>query len=106
MCCAAFLALSGIGLTMLVDNPLIEVVKMAPLGMLVGLAAGMATAEAEEVATLPTTAEPQRGAVLLSRAELVRILVLHSRYATGSSSPARTASSRTRWSCCANVAMT
>jgi len=67
VCCAAFLALSGIGLTMLVDNPLIEVVKMAPLGMLVGLAAGMATAEAEEVAALPTTAEPKRGAVMLTR---------------------------------------
>ena len=67
VCCAAFLALSGIGLTMLVDNPLIEVVKMAPLGMLVGLAAGMATAEAEEVAALPPTAEPRRDAVLLAR---------------------------------------
>src|SRR6478735_3880468 len=55
VCCAALLALSGIGLTMLVDNPLIEVVKMAPLGMLVGLAAGMATAE------------PKRGAVMLTR---------------------------------------
>ena len=67
VCCAAFLALSGIGLTMLVDNPLIEVVKMAPLGMLVGLAAGMAAAEDEEVAVLPTTAEPRRGAVVLTR---------------------------------------
>jgi len=67
VCCAAFLALSGIGLTMLVDNPLIEVVKMAPLGMLVGLAAGMAAAEDEEVPVLPTTAEPRRGAVVLTR---------------------------------------
>ncbi len=67
VCCAAFLALAGIGLTMLVDNPLIEVVKMAPLGMLVGLAAGMATADVEDVAALPTTAEPRRDAVLLGR---------------------------------------
>jgi hypothetical protein len=35
--------------------------------MLVGLAAGMATAEAEEVAALPTTAQPKRGAVVLTR---------------------------------------
>jgi O-antigen ligase len=45
VCCAAFLALAGIGLTMLVDNPLIEIVKMAPLGALVGLALGMVAAE-------------------------------------------------------------
>jgi O-antigen ligase len=42
--CAAFLALVGISLTMMVDNPLIEIAKMAPLGAIVGLAAGMASA--------------------------------------------------------------
>ncbi len=67
VCCAAFLALSGIGLTMLVDNPLIEVVKMAPLGILVGLAAGMSAAETEDVPAVPATAERRRDAVLLTR---------------------------------------
>jgi O-antigen ligase len=42
--CAAFLALTGIALTMMVDNPLIEIAKMAPLGAIVGMAAGMASA--------------------------------------------------------------
>ncbi|HUZ83472.1 MAG TPA: O-antigen ligase family protein [Gaiellales bacterium] len=38
---AAFLALVGIALCMSVDNPLIEIIKMAPLGALVGLSIGM-----------------------------------------------------------------
>jgi len=67
VCCAAFLALSGIGLTMLVDNPLIEVVKMAPLGILVGLAVGMSSAETEDVPAVAASAERRRNAVLLER---------------------------------------
>lgn len=40
--CAAFLALTGIAMAMFVDNPLIEIAKMAPLGALAGLALGVA----------------------------------------------------------------
>jgi O-antigen ligase len=38
---AAFLVLIGIGLTMLVDNPLIELARMGPLGILVGMSLGL-----------------------------------------------------------------
>ena len=44
---AALLALTGIAATMLVDNPLIEIAKMAPLGAMVGLALGLAARPAE-----------------------------------------------------------
>lgn len=37
---AAFLLLIGIGLVMIVDNPLIELGRMAPLGILIGLSLG------------------------------------------------------------------
>jgi O-antigen ligase len=55
--CAAFLALTGVALTMLVDNPLIEVGKMAPLGALAGLALG--TAARPRSAHEPSTADHQ-----------------------------------------------
>ena len=45
-CCASFLALTGIAITMMVDNPLIEIGKMAPLGAMAGVAIGMAAAQA------------------------------------------------------------
>jgi O-antigen ligase len=38
---AAFLVLVGIGLTMIVDNPLIELARMGPMGILVGLSMGL-----------------------------------------------------------------
>ncbi len=38
---AAFLVLVGVGLTMIVDNPLIELGRMAPVGILVGLSLGL-----------------------------------------------------------------
>jgi O-antigen ligase len=38
---AAFLVLIGIGLTMIVDNPFIELGRMGPLGILVGLSLGL-----------------------------------------------------------------
>jgi O-antigen ligase len=38
---AAFLALVGIALAMIVDNPLIELARMGPLGILVGLSLGL-----------------------------------------------------------------
>jgi O-antigen ligase len=40
---AAFLVLVGIGLTMIVDNPFIELGRMGPLGILVGLSLGLPT---------------------------------------------------------------
>jgi O-antigen ligase len=43
---AAVLSMIGISLCMIVDNPLIEVVKMGPLGALVGLSLGIAAANA------------------------------------------------------------
>ena len=46
VCGAAFLGLMGIAMSMLVDNPLIEVGKMAPLGALAGVAIGMCAATA------------------------------------------------------------
>jgi O-antigen ligase len=53
---AAFLALVGIALCMIVDNPLIEVVKMGPLGLLVGLSLGIAAATAASQPAYPATA--------------------------------------------------
>jgi O-antigen ligase len=38
---AAFLVLVGIGIAMLVDNPLIELARMGPLGIMVGLSLGL-----------------------------------------------------------------
>jgi O-antigen ligase len=38
---AAFLVLVGVGLTMIVDNPIIELARMGPLGILVGLSLGL-----------------------------------------------------------------
>jgi O-antigen ligase len=49
---AAALAVVGIALVMLVDNPLIEIVKMGPLGALVGMSLGMAARP------LPPPADP------------------------------------------------
>jgi hypothetical protein len=54
VCGAAFLALMGIAMAMLVDNPLIEVGKMAPLGALAGVAIGMCAA----TAAAPAAAAP------------------------------------------------
>jgi O-antigen ligase len=39
--CAAFLALIGLALTMIVDNPLIEVSKMGPIAVIVGMSLGL-----------------------------------------------------------------
>jgi O-antigen ligase len=57
---AAFLVLIGIGLTMIVDNPLIELARMAPLGILVGLSLGLPYVErvfapAPEPAPIPAS---------------------------------------------------
>jgi hypothetical protein len=38
---AAFLVLIGLALTMIVDNPLIEVSKMGPIAVLVGMSLGL-----------------------------------------------------------------
>jgi hypothetical protein len=38
---AAFLVLIGIGLAMIVDNPLIELARMGPMGIMVGLSLGL-----------------------------------------------------------------
>jgi O-antigen ligase len=40
---AAFLVLVGIALTMIVDNPMIELARMAPLGILVGMSLALPT---------------------------------------------------------------
>jgi O-antigen ligase len=55
---AAFLALVGIAVAMLVDNPLIEVGKMAPLGAIVGLALGTAAARGSAQAVVRQAAVP------------------------------------------------
>jgi O-antigen ligase len=52
---AAFLVLIGIGLTMIVDNPFIELGRMGPLGILVGLSLGL---PAPRAAAAPAPAEP------------------------------------------------
>ena len=51
---AAFLVLIGIGLTMIVDNPFIELGRMGPLGILVGLSLGL---PAPREAPAPAAAE-------------------------------------------------
>jgi hypothetical protein len=51
---------------MMVDNPLIEIAKMAPLGALVGLALGLAarrSAEETSAAALPEMAAMASGPV-------------------------------------------
>jgi O-antigen ligase len=58
---AAFLVLIGIGLTMIVDNPFIELGRMGPLGILVGLSLGLPAAQrapqaASEPAVVPALA--------------------------------------------------
>ena len=63
VCGAAFLGLMGIAMSMLVDNPLIEVGKMAPLGALAGVAIGMCAA------TAAAPAASAAGALADSRAE-------------------------------------
>jgi hypothetical protein len=45
---AAFLVLVGIALTMIVDNPMIEIARMAPLGILVGMSLALPTPAAAE----------------------------------------------------------
>jgi O-antigen ligase len=60
-CGAAFLALTGIAITMMVDNPLIEVGKMAPLGAMAGMAIGMSAAAAAR------SAARERGAPVRAR---------------------------------------
>jgi O-antigen ligase len=63
--CAAFLALTGIAMAMLVDNPLIEIAKMAPLGALAGLALGVSARRRAESAPAHRAAEyePELSAV-------------------------------------------
>jgi hypothetical protein len=56
---AAFLGLVGVALCMIVDNPLIEIVKMGPLGAMVGLSLGVAAAAA---ASKPAYPAPARAA--------------------------------------------
>ena len=51
---AAFLVLVGIALTMIVDNPMIELARMAPLGILVGMSLGLPSpVSAEEAGAAP-----------------------------------------------------
>jgi O-antigen ligase len=53
---AAFLGLVGVALCMIVDNPLIEIVKMGPLGAMVGLSMGIAAAAAASRRAYPAQA--------------------------------------------------
>jgi O-antigen ligase len=60
---AAFLVLVGIALTMIVDNPMIELARMAPLGVLVGMSLALPTpapAAEEGVAAAPIPAVAAR----------------------------------------------
>jgi O-antigen ligase len=60
---AAFLVLVGIALTMIVDNPMIEIARMAPLGILVGMSLALPTparAEGEPAAPAPIPAMTSR----------------------------------------------
>jgi hypothetical protein len=60
---AAFLVLVGIALTMIVDNPMIEIARMAPLGILVGMSLALPTpaaAEQEPAAPAPIPAMASR----------------------------------------------
>jgi O-antigen ligase len=62
--CAAFLALVGIAMAMSVDNPLIEVAKMAPLGALAGLALGSAARQRAADQPVEDRAEQLYGAAV------------------------------------------
>jgi len=60
---AAFLVLVGIALTMIVDNPMIELARMAPLGIIVGMSLALPTparAEREPAAPAPIPAMTSR----------------------------------------------
>jgi hypothetical protein len=59
---AAFLVLTGIALTMIVDNPMIELARMAPLGVIVGMSLALPSprAEADEAAPAPIPAMAAR----------------------------------------------
>jgi len=60
---AAFLVLVGIALTMIVDNPMIELARMAPLGIIVGMSLALptpASAEQEPAAPAPIPAMASR----------------------------------------------
>ena len=60
---AAFLVLVGIALTMIVDNPMIELARMAPLGILVGMSLALpspAAVEQEPAAPAPIPATASR----------------------------------------------
>jgi len=61
---AAALVLVGIGLTMIVDNPFIELARMAPMGILLGMSLGLPSAkEAQASETAPAlVAVPAAGA--------------------------------------------
>jgi hypothetical protein len=51
---AAALVLVGIGLTMIVDNPFIELARMAPMGIMLGMSLGLPSAkEAQASETAP-----------------------------------------------------
>jgi O-antigen ligase len=55
---AAFLVLVGIGLTMIVDNPLIELARMGPMGILVGLSLGLPLVVRRPQTSRPPTQVP------------------------------------------------
>ncbi len=55
---AAFLALVGIALTMIVDNPLIELARMGPLGILVGLSLGLPLVRRPAASAVEPAVEP------------------------------------------------
>jgi O-antigen ligase len=60
---AAFLVLIGIGIAMSVDNPLIELARMGPLGILVGLSLGLPLAQRGSDQTIePAAAVPAMAA--------------------------------------------
>ena len=60
---AAALVLIGIGLTMIVDNPLIELARMAPLGVMLGMSLGLPSArEAQASERLPALVAAPVGA--------------------------------------------
>jgi O-antigen ligase len=55
---AAFLVLIGIGLTMIVDNPLIELARMGPLGIMVGLSLGLPSPQRDADQPIEPAAAP------------------------------------------------
>ena len=82
---AAALVLIGIGLTMIVDNPFIELARMAPMGIMLGHVARAAVGEGGAgVRAAPGAGRGARGAG--RSPPRVNVLVLHSRYSTGPSS--------------------